>query len=114
MASGFGTHISNRLREMTNEFPKYGFRDVISADKDIKNPLPFARECVDHYYGLDTDNFNIDLSMEHQHLLYFREHIINHCSDDASKDAIIALNNYMAELMKLNIELNRRKANGEE
>lgn len=107
MASEFGKHISEKLRELS--------RDCCKEANGANNPLPFARECVDHYYGLDTDNFGIDLSMEHQHLLYFRDHIINHCGNKTVRnDTIIALNNYMAELMKLNIELNRRGINGEE
>ena len=110
MASEFGRHISERLRELTCDCC-----NEANGGKVINNPLPFARECVDHYYGLDTDNFGIDLSMEQQHLLYFREHIINHCGNKTVRnDTIIALNNYMAELMKLNIELNRRGINGEE
>lgn len=69
------------------------------STKCDKQTIRMAKECVTHYYGLSTDNFIIDISMEIQHLHNFKDRIAECEGDGIVRDTVFqALDSYIKVL----------------
>lgn len=58
----------------------------LRGENTISNPLAFAKETVNHFYGLETSNFLIDLYFESKHLDYFMDHVLKHSRGEGYKE----------------------------
>lgn len=115
MANRFGNELKKRLSEVEQYIPapKGDVLERIKNGEEIKsphNPIPFAIEFVEHYYGMETDNFLIDLTMEINHVAHFREHVLNqNLPDEMSVDLMQSLESYHHDLKEYYSNLCRRE-----
>lgn len=58
----------------------------LKGQSGISNPLAFAKETINHFYGLETPNLLIDLHFESKHMAMFVDHLINHSRGDGFKE----------------------------
>lgn len=90
----------------------YGYELVEKLDK-ANNTVKLASEYVAHYFGLRTDSFLIDLSMELQHLEYFKTRMIENDDSEETNQILMKLDKYISDLKEYRLILERRAIDGE-
>lgn len=81
--------IMEMVPEKENSFGKILEGENVE-DKASKLDVKFAKECINHFYGMQTDNYHIDMRLELDHLEYFINHIKENERDPKLRSSLLA------------------------
>lgn len=62
--------------------------------------VSFAEHYIRHFFGMETDNYLLDLYYEIDHLCYMKDHISEHDNSEESFELRIRLKDYQNALIK--------------